>query len=48
MEQSSSDDCNEMNTEAMNIGSDKVSSRGTLIINMTELKDSVESTGGDA
>lgn len=48
MEQSSSDGCYEMNTEVMSIGSDKDSSCGVLIINMTELKDSVESTVEDA
>ncbi|GAA6105889.1 uncharacterized [Tachysurus ichikawai] len=39
MEQSSSDGCYEMNTEVMSICSDKASSCGALIINMTELKD---------
>lgn len=48
MEQSSLDGCYEMNTEVMSIGSDKDSSCGALIINMTELKDSVESTVGAA
>lgn len=48
MEHSSSDGCYEMNTEVMNIGSDKDSSGSVLIINMTELKDSVERTTEDA
>lgn len=48
MEQSSLDVCYEMNTKVMSIGSDKDSSCGALIINMTALKESVESTVGAA